>query len=78
MATRDESDPSASAPIMTTLEITDYLRINRGTLYRLVKRGQIPCFRVGNDYRFSRTQITEWLGSGGSRKPRPKGRHRAI
>ena len=78
MATRNKSDSIASAPIMTTPEIIGYLRINRGTLYRLVRRGQIPCFRVGNDYRFSRTQIVEWLASGGSREPRLKGRHRAI
>jgi excisionase family DNA binding protein len=67
VAARDESNSSASSPIMTAPEIAAYLRIDRTTLYKLIRRGQIPCFRIGKkNYRFSRTEIVEWLASGGS------------
>jgi excisionase family DNA binding protein len=58
---------------MTVLEISAYLRVDRSTVYRLVKRGQIPYFCVGKKtYRFSRKEITEWLASGGGGWPLKK------
>ena len=46
--------------IMTVSEVTEYLRIHRTTLYRLLKRKEIPAFRIGSDWRFSRVQIDRW------------------
>ena len=46
--------------IMMVSEVTEYLRIHRTTLYRLLKRKEIPAFRIGSDWRFSRTQIDKW------------------
>ena len=46
---------------MTAVELSDYLRITRSTLYRLLKAKKIPSFRIGSEHRFSRRSIDEWL-----------------
>ncbi len=33
-------------------ELSDYLNVSRNTLRKLVSSGQVPHFRVGNQYRF--------------------------
>jgi excisionase family DNA binding protein len=45
---------------MTVAEVCAYLRCHRITLYRLIRKGQIPCFRVGSDWRFNGEEIDKW------------------
>lgn len=52
--------------ILNAQEAAEYLRISRVTLYDLVARGQIHCFRVGRIYRFSEEQIADFIVRGGS------------
>jgi excisionase family DNA binding protein len=47
------------SPVMTVTEVCEFLHIHRATLYRMLKRGEIPFFRIGRDYRFNRDQIEE-------------------
>ena len=47
--------------IMTVNELADYLRMNKITIYRLIKANKLPFFRVGYDYRFLRTAIEIWI-----------------
>jgi len=49
--------------VLTLWEVADFLKIHRSTVYRLVKRGELPAFRVGTDWRFNRVSIEEWLRS---------------
>ena len=49
--------------VLTRGEVADFLKIHRSTVYRLVKRGELPAFRVGTDWRFNRISIEEWLRS---------------
>jgi excisionase family DNA binding protein len=46
--------------VMDASEVCAYLHISRATLYRLIDRSKIPCFRMGYHYRFNREQIDEW------------------
>ncbi len=46
--------------IMTIKEVAAYLRVHQSTLYRLIKRGKLPTFRVGSDYRFNLSAIDAW------------------
>jgi excisionase family DNA binding protein len=46
---------------MTVEELGDYLRCHRSTIYRLLKEGQLPAFKVGSDWRFERESIDKWL-----------------
>jgi excisionase family DNA binding protein len=50
-----------SSRIMTTTEVAHYLRVNQDTLYKLNRRGHIPAFKVGSDYRFVRNAIESLL-----------------
>ena len=38
--------------------------ISLGTLYKLVKKGKIPAFRIGTDWRFNREVIEKWMQQG--------------
>ncbi len=47
--------------IMTLEEAAKYLKIAKPTLYRLLEDGKIPAFKVGNQWRFTRDLINQWL-----------------
>jgi excisionase family DNA binding protein len=55
-------------PIMTADEVAELLHIHPTTVYRLVKQGRIPAFRVGGDYRFNRETIDRWRLYGAQNK----------
>ncbi len=46
---------------MTSSEVAHYLRVNQGTLYKLIRRGRIPAFKVGSDYRFHKEAIEKLM-----------------
>jgi excisionase family DNA binding protein len=47
--------------MLTADEVAQMLRITRATLYKLVKEGKIPGWRVGTDLRFSLEAIEKWM-----------------
>ena len=47
--------------ILTIPEMADYLRVHKLTLYRLIKAGKVPSFKIGSDYRFMRSAIETWI-----------------
>ena len=47
--------------LLTTEQVAQYLKVDKFTIYRLVGRKKIPAFRVGNQWRFKRSLIDEWL-----------------
>jgi len=47
--------------ILTVRELSEYLKVHPSTIYRLLKTGQLPAFRVGSDWRFNIEQIEGWL-----------------
>jgi excisionase family DNA binding protein len=51
-----------STGVMTLQEVADYLRIGRSTIHRLLKRNEIPAFRIGRHWRFKVEEIDKWLG----------------
>ena len=46
--------------ILTVKELCDLLRLHPTTVYKLVRQGKIPRFRVGNEWRFRRDVIERW------------------
>jgi excisionase family DNA binding protein len=48
------------AVVMTVPQLAEYLQVHPSTLYRLLKRKQIPAFKVGSDWRFNREKIDQW------------------
>ena len=49
-----------SSKIMTVKELADYLKVHASTVYRQLKRGQLPAFKVGSDWRFNVEAIDRW------------------
>jgi excisionase family DNA binding protein len=47
--------------VMTVRELSDYLHCHQSTIYRLLRRNQIPAFHVGSDWRFNIEAIDHWI-----------------
>ncbi len=48
------------AKVITIGELSEYLRVHRSTLYRLLKNGQLAGFKIGSDWRFNVETIDQW------------------
>ena len=48
-------------PIMTVREVAEFLRVHPSMLYKLIRKRELPAFKVGGDYRFSRDSIEKWI-----------------
>ena len=55
--------------LMTAEEVADFLRIDRTTVYFLLRTGQLPSIRTGRVYRVSRRALAYFLAGGGSPLP---------
>ena len=51
----------AEAVILTIREVADYLKVTERTIYRLAASKQIPSFKIGGSWRFSRPDIDSWI-----------------
>ena len=51
---------AAVGEVMTVKDLSDYLQCNQSTIYRLLKRGELPAFKVGSDWRFMTEEIRTW------------------
>lgn len=61
-----------SDKLLTTRELEDRLQLDRVTIYRMVKDGELPALRVGGQWRFSAEAIDAWLqGRAGDAQGKP-------
>ena len=60
---RAAAESAAPPTLMTLQEVADYLRVTRSTIHRLLKRNQIPAFRIGRHWRFNTEEIETWCSS---------------
>jgi len=72
---------ASSEEILTISELSEHLRVHPTTIYRLLREGRIPGFRVGSAWRFSRAAIERWehgqagpIGGESAPTRKPKGR----
>jgi excisionase family DNA binding protein len=47
--------------VLTVKEVSEILRVHPETVRRLVKKGKIPSFRIGTEWRFRSDQIARWM-----------------
>ena len=62
----------AENAIMTIGEVADYLKVTERTIYRLAGNKQIPAFKVGGSWRFSKMDIDGWIKQQSSTADQPK------
>ncbi|MBD3379744.1 MAG: helix-turn-helix domain-containing protein [Candidatus Omnitrophica bacterium] len=55
------SDGSRRTQIMTPKEAAKYLGLHLVTVYRLIKKGELPCFKVGGQWRFKKDLLDHWI-----------------
>jgi len=46
---------------MTVKELAAYLRVHPSTIYKLLRLGELPGFRVASEWRFNLATIDRWL-----------------
>ena len=49
--------------VLTIVELSEYLKVPKSTLYKLVREGKVPCQKVGRHWRFRKDAIDRWLES---------------
>ncbi len=47
--------------LLTAVQVAEYLKVDKFTVYRLVTQKKIPAFKVGNQWRFRKKLIDAWL-----------------
>ena len=47
--------------LLTLEQVADYLNVDKFTVYRLLNNKELPAFKVGNQWRFKRKMLENWL-----------------
>ena len=47
--------------LLTLKETADVLQLSGRTVHRMVKRKELPAFKVGGQWRVSERQLTKWM-----------------
>ncbi|NUP90521.1 MAG: helix-turn-helix domain-containing protein [Candidatus Sumerlaeia bacterium] len=53
-----------SERLLTVEEIAQFLHVSEVTVYRLLRRGEIPAYKVAGQWRFNKSVINRWLAKG--------------
>jgi nitrogen PTS system EIIA component len=53
----------AMPEILTVKEVSDYLRVSERTVLEWAQKGEVPCGKLGNSWRFRREEIDRWVDS---------------
>ena len=48
--------------IMTTRDVSKYLKLHELTICKYAARGKIPAVRIGKSWRFDKDAIDKWIG----------------
>jgi nitrogen PTS system EIIA component len=49
--------------VLTLIEASAYLKLAERTMQRMIQRNEVPCARVGGQWRFLRSVLDDWLMS---------------
>jgi excisionase family DNA binding protein len=63
-----DADQSPVQQWLTVDELAEYLKFGRTKIYSMAQRGEIPVSKIGNQWRFNRAEIDEWLKSSMNRE----------
>lgn len=68
MANNEEKDR-----LMSLTDVAEYLQVAERTVYQWAQSGQIPCFKLGNLWRFKRSDLEAWFEERRQATPRKSG-----
>jgi excisionase family DNA binding protein len=60
---KTQSKTARRREIFTVKELAEYLKCHPSSLYRLIKHGGVPYFKLGSDYRFDKSTIDTWISN---------------
>jgi len=58
---RFEKERPSRVQIMTPKEAAKYLGLHLITVYRLTKKGELPGFKIGGQWRFKKDFLDSWI-----------------
>jgi len=61
---RQDTSSQEPTPMMSTQQISQYLGVHEMTVYRWLKKGILPGFKVGGRWRSKRDVLDKFLMSG--------------
>jgi len=47
--------------LLTTKELMSFLNLSRTKIWELVKKENLPAFKLGGDYRYRQSEVVVWL-----------------
>ncbi len=53
--------PQLKDELLTVAETCRYLKVTPRTLYRYIKDGDLPAFKLGKEWRFVRSELEQWI-----------------
>lgn len=64
--------------VMSVRQAAEYLSVSKDTLYKYVQVQKLPCFKLGNRWRFKKSLLDRWMEEqcNGSAKPAGQGEGR--
>jgi excisionase family DNA binding protein len=54
-------DESRLGPLLTPEDVAELLQVDRETIYRMARRGELPAIKVARHWRFRAARIERWL-----------------
>lgn len=58
---RPSTRQTKPAVSFSVTEVAEILRVNSATVYRLVRRRDLPGLKIGGKWRFNRDALEKWL-----------------
>jgi len=55
--------------VMSVREVAEFLGLTESTIYKKVRRGELPVARIGRSLRFPKDAIRKWLAENTLAKP---------
>jgi excisionase family DNA binding protein len=49
--------------ILTVMDVAQFLRVPKSTVYKLARLGELPASKIGKHWRFLRRDINQWMHS---------------
>ena len=56
-----ESSVGLDQQLLTTRELMSFLNLSRTKIWEMVKKENLPAFKLGGDYRYRRSEVIVWL-----------------